>query len=103
MPDDQRSHRGTHPEDDALFRVAHWPALRAATADLCWLLDRGYALRSALALTGDRHRLTQRQRLAVARSACSREQLARRTAHRIAPTGIAGQELSIDGYNLLIT
>lgn len=102
MPD-QRQHRGAHPEDPELFAPAHGPALRAALADLCWLLDRGYALRSALALTGDRHGLTQRQRLGVARCACSAQQLERRSTHQTGPAAMAGHELWIDGYNLLIT
>jgi hypothetical protein len=67
------------------------------------LLDRGYALRSALALVGDRHRLVQRQRLAVARCACSNEQWDRRSRHRVEPAALPGEELWIDGYNLLIT
>lgn len=100
---DTRTHRGAHPEDAALFAAPHLPALRGASADLAWLLDRGYALRSALELTGNRHGLTQRQRLAVARCACSREQLARRSAHRVETTALVGRELWIDGYNLLIT
>jgi hypothetical protein len=102
MPD-TRSHRGAHPEDAGLFAAAHWPALRVATQEICWLLDRGYALRSALALVGDRHRLVQRQRLAIARCACSAEQRDRRSAHRVEPTALADRELWIDGYNLLIT
>jgi hypothetical protein len=100
---DTRLHRGAHPEDAEVFAPSHWPALRHATSDVCWLLDRGYALRSALALVGDRHRLVQRQRLAVARCACSREQLNRRSAHRIEPVALAGCELCIDGFNLLVT
>jgi hypothetical protein len=71
--------------------------------DVCWLLDRGYAWRSALALVGDRHRLVQRQRLAVARCACSVEQRDRRWEHRVDPAAFTGSELWIDGYNLLIT
>lgn len=102
MPD-TRSHRGAHPEDREHFAPAHWPALRAAMAELCWLLDRGYALKSALALTGDRHALTQRQRLAVARCACSETQRQHRLARRVEPAALAGRELWIDGYNLLIT
>ena len=102
MPD-SRTHRGAHPEDAGLFGLDRLPALHAASSDLAWLLDHGYALRSALALTGDRHGLRQRQRLAVARCACSREQRQRRDAHRIDPGGLLGSELWIDGYNLLIT
>jgi hypothetical protein len=71
--------------------------------DICWLLDHGYALRSALALVGDRHRLVQRQRLAVARCACSLEQRDRRCVHRIESEALAGRELWIDGFNLLVT
>lgn len=102
MPD-TRSHRGAHPEDGELFAPDQWPALRAAYADLCWLLDRGYALRSSLALTGDRHSLTQRQRLALARCACSAGQRERRRAHQCDAAALEGEEWWIDGYNLLIT
>ena len=102
MPD-RRSHRGAHPEDAALFAPVHWPALRQATQEVCWLLDRDYALRSSLALVGDRHGLTQRQRLAVARCACSAVQLAARRAREQPAASVDGQALWIDGYNLLIT
>lgn len=102
MPD-TRSHRGSHPEDGDLFSPPNQPALQRAAAEICWLLDRGYVLRSALALVGDRHRLVQRQRLAVARCVCSMEQRDRRIRHHIDPLALAGRELWIDGYNVLIT
>ena len=70
MPDTRR-HRGPHPEDAELFAPASWPALRAATTDLSWLLSRGYAEPSSLKLVGDCFQLTERQRTAVMRSACS--------------------------------
>ncbi len=102
MPD-TRSHRGAHPEDATLFGHEQWPALRQAAAELGWLLDRGYAMRSALALVGDRHNLTQRQRIGLARSACAAADADRRAAHRIKPEALGGAEVWIDGYNLLIT
>jgi hypothetical protein len=102
MPD-IRVHRGAHPEDRELFAPAHWAGMRMAAEELCWLLDRGYAVRSALALVGDRHRLVQRQRLAVMRCACSLEQHNRREARRVDAAALAGRDLWIDGYNLLIT
>ena len=46
MPD-TRTHRGPAPEDERLFHPKAWPALRAATQDLCWLLSRAYSLPSA--------------------------------------------------------
>jgi hypothetical protein len=100
---DTRTHRGAHPEDLKIFAEHHWPALHAASEELCWLLDRGYALRSALALTGDRHSLVQRQRLALARCACSRPQLESRQRRCVGTDTLRGGELWIDGYNLLIT
>src|SRR5438270_6241510 len=100
MPD-TRKHRGAHPADEGLFDPTHWPALRAAADEIGWLLDRGYALRSSLALVGDRHRLVQRQRLALARCACSLEQRTRRNRHRVEPAALSGNELWIDGYNVL--
>ena len=102
MMPDTRQHRGAHPEDAALFAPDQEPALQQAAAELCWLLDRGYALRSCVALTGNRHGLTQRQRLAITRSVCSHEQHSRRAAHRLELADLAGQELWIDGFNLLI-
>jgi hypothetical protein len=102
MPD-TRTHRGAHPEDGKLFAREQWPNLQSAAVDVCWLLDRGYAMRSSLALVGDRHALTDRQRLAVARCACSHTQAERRRAHQLALGAVTGDELWIDGYNLLIS
>jgi hypothetical protein len=99
---DTRSHRGAHPDDAKLFARDQWPALQQATRELCWLLDRGYAMRSSLALVGNRHGLRERQRVALARCACSEDQARRRRAHAVARENVTGRELSIDGYNLLI-
>lgn len=77
--------------------------MREALADFSLLLSKGYADKSALKLVGDRFGLTQRQRLAVMRSACSDAQRQSRQA-RCVPIGeLAGRTLAIDGYNLLIT
>jgi hypothetical protein len=102
MPD-TRTHRGAHPEDGALFGPDAEASLRRGAADLGWLLDRGYGMRSSLALVGDRHNLTQRQRIALARSICSATERTERVAREIPLADIAGRELWIDGYNLLIT
>lgn len=102
MPD-SRHHRGAHPDDAQLFAREQWPVLQRAGAELAWLLDRGYALRSSLALVGDRHTLAQRQRLALARSVSPAAECARRRRHEISRDAIAGAELWIDGYNLLIS
>jgi len=99
---DTRNHRGQHPEDDKLFGSDYRHALRAAVADLSWLLTRHYAERAALKLVGDRYSLRERQRLAVQRCACSDQALQYRKTHEIAIDQIQGGSLMIDTYNLLI-
>lgn len=102
MPD-KRRHRGPHPADAEAFAPATWPTMRAAVADLSWLLSHGYAELSALKLVGDRYKLRERQRRAVMRCACSDESLARRRAHRVEVSALAGVPLLVDGYNVLTT
>src|SRR5687768_1013397 len=70
MPD-KRTHRGAHPEDAELFAPRYHAALRAAVADLSWLLSRAYATPSAVKVVGDRYGLSARQRTAVMRCACA--------------------------------
>ena len=96
-----QTHRGLAPRDERLFAGRQLPALRAAAADLCWLLDHGYAPRSAIELVGNRHSLTCRQRMAVSRHACADEDVQRRQKLRVEPGQLQGQELWLDGYNVL--
>ena len=102
MPD-IRKHRGAHPEDRKLFAANQLPALRAAVAELSWLLTRDYAMKAALKLVGDRYRLTDRQRLAVSRAACSDQSKKRRTETLVRIEQATGDELIVDGFNLIIT
>ncbi|MHC4664902.1 MAG: DUF434 domain-containing protein [Planctomycetota bacterium] len=102
MPD-KRTHRGPHPQDEKLFAPRTIENLRTAIADFSLLLTKGYAEKSSLKLVGDRFALTERQRLAVMRSACSDQQLASRSGRRVEIETLAGSHLVIDGYNLLIT
>jgi hypothetical protein len=102
MPD-KRSHRGPHPADEKLFAAEAISDLRSALADYSLLLTKGYAEKSSLKLVGDKFSLTQRQRLAVMRSACSDWQLASRSEHRIEAKNLAGESVAVDGYNVLIT
>ena len=98
---DKRHHRGPDPEDERLFAPHAGAALRSATRDLCWLLTRDYPVPSALELVGNRYALTRRQRIAVGRCACADEALRRRRAHELEPPQVRGQELWLDGYNVL--
>lgn len=102
MPD-KRTHRGPHPADEKLFAPDAIPVIRSALADFSLLLTKGYADKSALKLVGDRFSLTERQRLAVMRSACSDQQLASRSERCVETNNLAGKSIAIDGYNVLIT
>lgn len=102
MPD-KRSHRGPHPQDEKQFSSAVVADLRSAVADFSLLLTKGYAEKSSLKLVGDRLSLTERQRLAVMRNACSDQQLASRKQREIQIAELAGKPIAIDGYNVLIT
>lgn len=103
MCPDNRQHRGAHPSDRRLFASAQLPALRRATDELSWLLSRDYALKSGLKLVGDRYNLTERQRLAVSRAACSDSSRTRRAECCVPVSNINGQPLLVDGFNLIIT
>lgn len=103
MCPDYRQHRGAHPADHHLFSIAQLPLLRQAVADLSWLLTRGYTPAASLKLTGDRYDLTQRQRLAASRAACSDQQKESRRVRGLPFEAISGESLLIDGFNAIIT
>jgi len=102
MPD-KRIHRGPHPADVKLFAPAAIAQLRRALADFSLLLTKGYADKSALKLVGDKFNLTQRQRLAIMRSACPDQRLVSRKQRELKIADLADRPVVIDGYNLLIT
>jgi len=74
-----------------------------ALRDYGWLLTQGYAVPSSLKLVGDKFQLTDRQRTLLMRSACSQVQREQRSASRISPRSLVGQDLYLDGFNVLIT
>jgi hypothetical protein len=100
---DARAHRGPDPRDRDAFGPGALPALRAAVAELSWLLTRGYAQPSSLKLVGDRWSLTERQRMAVLRCACPDPARARRLRHEVRAADVSGRPLAIDGFNVLTT
>jgi hypothetical protein len=56
-----------------------------------------------LKLVGDRFGLTERQRMAVRRSACSDQARAQRSACEVNQADVAGGEIWVDGFNVLTT
>lgn len=97
------SNRGPHPEDPEQFGPDQHDRLRAAVRDVSWLRSRGYGGGSVQKLVGDRYQLKRRQRNAVARSACRDAKRAHRLWARCSPEEVAGRELHVDAFNVLIT
>lgn len=67
------------------------------------ILSMNYPDKASLKLVGDKFKLTERQRKAVLRAACSDKDLQRRKAKEVKSTELKDATLSIDGFNLLIT
>lgn len=103
MSPDHRTHRGPHPVDHRLFAPETVPVLRQATAELSWLLGRGYAIRSSLKLVGDRHELTERQRLAITRVSAPDHAVERRRSSSVPAAALRGADVVVDGFNVLIS
>jgi len=103
MSDDGPRHRGAHPADKKLFAPKQHETLRLAVADLSLLLSRGYSSLASLKLVGDHFALKERQRLAVARAACSDQQKELRNQKLLPLETIKGQIILIDGFNLIVT
>ena len=70
--------RGYSPKDAAEFGPKAAAKLNAAFQELVFLLDRGYDVKSASTFVGNHHLLSQRQRLALARTASPRASLQNR-------------------------
>jgi len=103
MSPDSRQHRGAHPSDEQLFAADRLPVLRTASSELSWLLSNGYAVTSSLKLVGDHHGLCKRQRVALSRVVCADQSREARQAKCLSVQQIKGEDVIIDGFNLLIT
>jgi hypothetical protein len=100
---DTRTNRGPHPKDEHCFAAGEAPKLRRAVEELSWLLTRGYPAKTAATLVGNRYALVDRQRKAVQRCAAADQEVLDRRARCADPAELAGRELRIDGYNVLLT
>lgn len=95
--------RGFDPQDGEWFSGPGLLRLQAAQEEVLWLLDRNYSLDSLIPLVGGHHQLSARQRIALQRSAASRQACNLRHSKQMTPDAAKGVPLSIDGFNLLIT
>lgn len=96
-------HRGPHPDDRRIFAPAQVETLHRAADEVVWLLGRGYSMDSAVRMVGDHHQLETRQRVAIARVCCAEELGAARAARALPDESLRDADLSIDGFNLIVT
>ena len=92
--------RGFVPSDAREFSGESVKKLRIAAAEVQFLLDRGYPVKSTTRFVGDHYLFSERQRLALARVVSPQAQITARLAREV--HDIAGQTLCIDGFNAII-
>ena len=93
--------RGYVPKDEQNFSPAALEKMRKASRHICYLINEGYELKQASTFVGNHFALSERQRLALARSIATTEQLGRRQAKE--KQSAFGEEVWIDGFNTVIT
>lgn len=98
-----KRNRGKNSNDHLLFGdEKQLNSIGEALIDMCYLLTRGYAEKSALQLVGNKHRLNVRQQQALQGMSASEQQIKLRESRCISIEDIKEQRIIIDGFNLLI-
>ena len=97
-----RRNRGKQPNDDKWFAPKWHPVLKDAVDDFGYLRSRHYSDNSILRVVGDRYKLNKRQRIALLRIAAGRQEILSRGKSMCRPEDLQGQDIGIDGFNLLI-
>ncbi len=100
MPSQNRS-RGKVANDNKLFaEKKQVENILDAVMDLSYLMQRGFAEKSAIQLVGNRYRLNVRQQKAVQGICASDDQVQLRLSKEL--SNLKGKTLAIDGFNLII-
>ena len=93
--------RGYVPEDDWNFSAEAIEKMKTASRHVLYLINEGYDIKQATTFVGNHFILSERQRLALARSLSTEEQLKRRKDKE--RESAQGCEVWIDGFNTIIT
>lgn len=95
--------RGFVPEDEQNFSTENLDKLRNASRHVQYLINEEYDLKQASTFVGNHFQLSERQRLAVARSIATEEQLGKRREKKLVISSLSGKTVWIDGFNTIIT
>ncbi len=99
---EQGSRRGYQESDEREF-VHQIDILKKAAKDVSYLLEAGYPVKNATTFVGNHYLLSERQRLALARSVSRRDQVEARKKKELASSDLLGQVANIDGFNTVIS
>lgn len=94
--------RGKHANDDIIFGAKWQPIFEEATADLSYLLSRGYGAKSSTQLVGNRYRMNSRQQQALIRMTASEQAIIERKRKMVESEKLVNETVLIDGFNVLI-
>ncbi|WP_295067094.1 DUF434 domain-containing protein [Ruminococcus sp.] len=92
--------RGFMPTDERDFSDNSLPVLRRAAEEVLFLQNRGYMMTNATRFVGDHYQLSERQRLALARTISPLASIVERKSRQV--TDISGETIYIDGFNVII-
>ncbi len=77
--------------------------LRDPVCDLRFLLNRGYRRKPAITFVSNKYKLPSKERNFLVRAVFSADECARRKKKLLAIEEVGGEEVDVDGYNVLIT
>lgn len=95
--------RGFVPSDEREFNDESIKKLRKASGHIKYLINEGYSMKNASTFVGNHFVLSERQRLALARSVSPDEQILLRKSKECNSEDLAGRTVYIDGFNTIIT
>ncbi len=93
--------RGYVPTDEQEF-FKQIDILRNAARDVRYLLDAGYPIKPATTFVGNHYLLSERQRIALARSLTTQAQAAERRRKELQADELQGAVVHIDAFNTVI-
>lgn len=96
----QQARRGFMPTDERDFGDKALPMLRKAAEEVYYLLNRNYPITPITRFIGDHYQLSERQRLALARTISAKDKIIARKKREV--QNINDKVLYIDGFNVII-
>lgn len=95
--------RGYIPDDKKFFKNENLAKVKKAALEISFLINRGYNIKNASTFVGNHYLLSERQRLFLARALSSKKDIESRHLKELTLDDLKGENISIDGFNTIIT